>query len=130
MHVPTTCNTLGCHTSPDSHCMLCAAAGVAGPSFAAEWSQGVLITTLLDNGAMIAGKEQRMLMAADFGKLPCKVLWRLSDKEIPDEAAIAELGLADNTKVILVLGCPSRPALQAIAADLSRHRFVGPQLYI
>ena len=54
---------------------------------------------------MTAGKEQRMLMAADFGKLPCKVLWRLSNKEIPDEDSIAELGLANNTKVTLVLEC-------------------------
>ena len=44
-------------------------------------------------------------MAAEFGKLPCKVLWRLSNKEIPDEDSIAELGLADNTKVGCVLGC-------------------------
>lgn len=40
-----------------------------------------------------------MLMAAEFGKLPCKVLWRLSNKEIPDEDSVAELGLANNTKV-------------------------------
>ena len=44
-------------------------------------------------------------MAAHFGKLPCKVLWRLSNKEIPDEDSIAELGLANNTKVRLALGC-------------------------
>ena len=44
-------------------------------------------------------------MAADFGKLPCKVLWRLSNKEIPDEDSIAELGLANNTKVRLALEC-------------------------
>ena len=43
------------------------------------------------------------MMAAEFGKLPCKVLWRLSNKEIPDEDSIAELGLADNTKVGLSL---------------------------
>lgn len=38
-------------------------------------------------------------MAAAFAKLPVHVLWRLSDKEVPDQEALAELNLADNTKV-------------------------------
>ena len=39
-------------------------------------------------------------MAAAFAALPCKVLWRLTPKEVPDEAAIAALGLGNNTQVI------------------------------
>ena len=38
-------------------------------------------------------------MAAAFATLPCKVLWRLTPKEIPDASAIAELKLSNNTKV-------------------------------
>ncbi len=57
-----------------------------------------------------------MLMAAEFGKLPCKVLWRLSNKEIPDEDSIAELGLADNTKVTRCFD----GACHTVVADLTR----------
>ena len=39
-------------------------------------------------------------MAAAFATLPCKVLWRLTPKEVPDEAAIASLGLGSNTQVL------------------------------
>lgn len=39
-------------------------------------------------------------MAAAFAALPCKVLWRLTPKEVPDEAAIASLGLGSNTQVL------------------------------
>lgn len=38
-------------------------------------------------------------MAASFAVLPAKVLWRLAASEVPDEAAIAELGIGNNTKV-------------------------------
>ena len=37
-------------------------------------------------------------MAAAFAKLPCKVLWRLTPKEVPDQAAIAALNLGANTQ--------------------------------
>ena len=37
-------------------------------------------------------------MAATFARLPCKVLWRLTLEEVPDEAAMAQLGLGNNTK--------------------------------
>ena len=38
-------------------------------------------------------------MAAAFSKLPVRVLWRLSKSEVPDESAITELNLGNNTKV-------------------------------
>ena len=37
-------------------------------------------------------------MAAAFAKLPSRVLWRLSKSELPDENAIADLHLGNNTK--------------------------------
>ena len=37
-------------------------------------------------------------MAAAFATLPCKVLWRLTPKEVPDQAAIAALKLGTNTQ--------------------------------
>ena len=40
-------------------------------------------------------------MAAAFAALPVKVLWRLAQSEVPDEAALAELGIGSNTKVLL-----------------------------
>ena len=40
-------------------------------------------------------------MAAAFAALPVKVLWRLAPSEVPDEAALAELGIGSNTKVLL-----------------------------
>ena len=46
-----------------------------------------------------ADKQQLIGMAAAFATLPCKVLWRLTPKEIPDASAIAELKLSNNTKV-------------------------------
>ncbi len=39
-------------------------------------------------------------MAAAFAALPCQVLWRLTPKEVPDKAAIAALGLGNNTQVL------------------------------
>lgn len=45
------------------------------------------------------GLEQRKAMAAAFAVLPVKVLWRLSQSEVPDEPATAELKLGNNTKV-------------------------------
>lgn len=39
-------------------------------------------------------------MAASFAALSVKVLWRLAPSEVPDEAALAELGLGNNTKVM------------------------------
>ena len=39
-------------------------------------------------------------MAAAFAALPCKVLWRLTPKEVPNAAAIAALGLGNNTQVL------------------------------
>ena len=44
-------------------------------------------------------------MAAAFATLPCKVLWRLTPKEAPDQAAIAALKLGTNTQA----GCPPCP---------------------
>ena len=46
-----------------------------------------------------ADKQQLIGMAAAFATLPCKVLWRLTPKEIPDAGAIAELKLSNNTRV-------------------------------
>jgi glucuronosyltransferase len=39
-------------------------------------------------------------MAATFASLPCKVLWRLTPSEVPNEAALAQLRLGNNTKVL------------------------------
>ncbi len=47
-------------------------------------------------------------MAAAFAALPCKVLWRLTPKEVPDQAAIAALGLGNNTQVLGQLTTLSR----------------------
>ena len=42
-------------------------------------------------------------MAAAFARLPCKVLWRLTPKEVPDQAALAQLRLGNNTKASAAL---------------------------
>ena len=55
-------------------------------------------------------------MAAAFATLPCKVLWRLTPKEIPDASAIAELKLSNNTKVgmpLILLTSSKREVLHA-----------------
>ena len=44
-----------------------------------------------------------MSMAAAFTELPCKVLWRLTRKEVPDAVALAALNLGNNTQVSLGL---------------------------
>ena len=44
-------------------------------------------------------------MAEAFAALPCKVLWRLTLKEVPDEAAMAALRLGNNTQVIVCMLC-------------------------
>ena len=49
--------------------------------------------------AVPADQQQLRHMAAAFAALPCKVLWRLTAKEVPDQAAIAALNLGNNTKV-------------------------------
>ena len=49
---------------------------------------------------MHTDQEQLLGMAGAFAALPCKVLWRLTPKEAPDEAAIAALGLGNNTQVL------------------------------
>ena len=56
-----------------------------------------------------ADRDQLASMAAAFARLPCKVLWRLTAKEVPDQAAIAALNLANNTKVPFCL--PLRPLI-------------------
>ena len=50
--------------------------------------------------AAIAGVRERQAMASAFAAMPAKVLWRLSPSEVPDEAALAELGIGNNTKVL------------------------------
>ncbi len=50
--------------------------------------------------AAIAGLAERQAMASAFAAMPAKVLWRLSPSEVPDDAALAELGLGNNTKVL------------------------------
>ena len=50
-----------------------------------------------------AAREQMLLMAAALAKLPGRVLWRLTPKEIPDKAAIGALNLGNNTKVWVLL---------------------------
>ena len=56
-----------------------------------------------------ADRDQLASMAAAFARLPCKVLWRLTAKEVPDQAAMAALNLANNTKVPFCL--PLRPLI-------------------
>ena len=53
--------------------------------------------------AAIAGLAERQAMASAFAAMPAKVLWRLSPSEVPDEAALAELGIGSNTKVLFSL---------------------------
>ena len=48
---------------------------------------------------MLADQQQLKSMAAALAALPCKVLWRLTPKEAPSAAAIAALGLGNNTRV-------------------------------
>ena len=48
-----------------------------------------------------ADQDELSSMAAAFAALPCKVLWRLTRKEVPDEAALAALKLGNNTQVSL-----------------------------
>ncbi len=53
-----------------------------------------------ENGLPVhAEPEQLVGMAAVFAKLPCKVLWRLKPREVPDADALARLQLGNNTQV-------------------------------
>lgn len=45
-----------------------------------------------------AGLEERQAMAAAFARLSMRVLWRLSMSEVPNDNAIADLNLSNNTK--------------------------------
>ena len=54
-------------------------------------------------------------MAAAFATLPCKVLWRLTPKEMPDQAAIAALKLGANTQA-------GRPLLPVPLSEQQGHR--------
>ncbi|CAK0786592.1 hypothetical protein CVIRNUC_009806 [Coccomyxa viridis] len=58
--------------------------------------QGVLLASLGTIAEL--DKEELASMAAAFATLPCKVLWRLTPKEVPDEAAVAALNLGPNTQ--------------------------------
>lgn len=69
---------------------------------------GAHVSPSCDTAILTAGSErisvhadryQLASMAAAFARLPCKVLWRLTAKEVPDQAAIVALNLANNTKV-------------------------------
>ena len=46
-----------------------------------------------------AGLQDRQRMAAAFADLPVRVWWRLAQSQVPDQAAVDQLGLGDNTKV-------------------------------
>jgi hypothetical protein len=60
---------------------------------------------------------ERQALSALFAKLPVRVLWRLSKTEIPNQAAIDELHLANNTKakpscaILLKTETPTIPQL-------------------
>ena len=49
-----------------------------------------------------AGLVERQAMASAFAAMPAKVLWRLSPSEVPDKTSLAELGIGNNTKVLLI----------------------------
>ena len=44
-------------------------------------------------------------MAAAFAALPVKVLWQLSKAQAPDRAALDQLSLGNNTKVVSYFLC-------------------------
>ena len=64
--------------------------------------------------AMLWFAEQGQLisMASVLAMLPCRVLWRISSSEIPDDAAVTALHLGNNTKV--------RTAVSASSSDNTR----------
>ena len=41
----------------------------------------------------------RQAMAAAFGTMPVKVIWQLPESDLPDQAALRQLGTGNNTKV-------------------------------
>ena len=62
-------------------------------------------TTLADSTTLVTfnvpfytDKQELASMAAAFATLPCKVLWRLTPKEVPDQATVAALNLGTNTQ--------------------------------
>ena len=55
-------------------------------------------TSLTSSAPLDTDKKELASMAAAFATLPCKVLWRLTPKEVPDQAAIAALKLGTNTQ--------------------------------
>jgi hypothetical protein len=63
-----------------------------------------------------------MAMAAVFARLPCKILWRLTQKEVPDQAALAQLRLGNNTKARAL---PSSADFSTCAAQASCHDIGG-----
>jgi hypothetical protein len=65
------------------------------------------------------GLKERQAMAASFAALPVRVLWRLAPSEVPDDAALAELGAGNNTKV-----------MSALLALQMAHLFSGPPLLV
>ena len=70
---------------------------------------------------MHADQQQLRGMAAAFAALPCKVLWRLTPKEVPDESAIAALGLGNNTKVPAIPSVYSYISLRLPSSTISQH---------
>ena len=49
-----------------------------------------------------ADQQELVSMAADFAALPCKVLWRLTKKEVPDAAALKALNLSTSVQVSIL----------------------------
>ncbi|CAL5226014.1 g8820 [Coccomyxa viridis] len=65
----------------------------------AAGAQGVLLVSM---GTVVElDREELTGMAAAFATLPCKVLWRLTRKEVPGDAALATLKLGGNTQVVM-----------------------------
>lgn len=67
-------------------------------------------------------------MAAAFAALPCKVLWRLTRKEVPDDASLAALGLGSNTQVSLYPSHIPVTVAVSLVQDLIAHGQLGSQV--
>ena len=76
------------------------------------------MSALVSHGGCVrcAAREQMLLMAAALSKLPVRVLWRLTPKEIPDKAAVEALNLGNNTKVSWY--CPQAHGFTALYIQL------------
>ena len=77
---------------------------------------------------LYADQDELASMAAAFATLPSKVLWRLTRKEVPNDASLAALGLGSNTQVSPYPSHITVIVALSLVSDLMAHCQLGSQV--